>query len=98
MSGYFTTSEPCVLHDYHRPLSVVNELHHPFPQEWQRELWGEVRDDRRVSICATGHNNVHAALSWHAAYGEWPRWCVGNTRDLCELALFRLAEAQAGTA
>jgi hypothetical protein len=73
-------------------VTIVNELHHPFPQEWQKELWGEVRDDRRVSLCATGHNNVHAAIAYYEKNKKFPAWCVGATRDLAERA-FALYEA-----
>jgi hypothetical protein len=86
--------QPCVLHLEHRPVTIVNELHHPFPQEWQKELWGEVRDSRRVSLCATGHNNVHAAIRYYQSKGKFPVWCVGKTRDLAQTAFDRLAEAK----
>jgi hypothetical protein len=85
---------PCVLHKTHTPVTVVNELHHPFPQEWQKELWGEVRDNRRVSLCATGHNNVHAAIENYKKTNKFPDWCVGATRDLAELAFSRYEEAK----
>lgn len=88
------TAEPCVLHAEHRPVTIVNELHHPFPQEWQKALWGEVRDDRRVSLCATGHNNVHAAITYFEKNGEFPGWCVGKTRELAKTAFDRLAAAK----
>lgn len=78
---------PCVLHKSHTPVTIVNELHHPFPQAWQKALWGEVRDDTTVSICATGHNNVHAAIAYYEKYKKYPEWCVGATRDLAEQAV-----------
>lgn len=87
--------KPCVLHIWHSPVTVVNELHHPFPQAWQKKLWGEVRDDRVVSVCATSHNSVHYAITYFQAYGDWPGWCVGKTRDLAESAFTFLAEAEA---
>lgn len=85
---------PCYLHKSHSPITVINEEHHPFPQAWQKNLWGEVRDDRTVPLCATGHNTVHYALLKFEQTGKWPDWCVGSTRDLCELAYERLHEAE----
>lgn len=86
---------PCVLHLNHSPITVINEMHHPFPQAWQRALWGEVRDDRVVSVCATGHNSVHAAISYKEKHGSYPSWCVGKTRGLAETAFTLRDAAQA---
>lgn len=88
-------SVPCVLHACHSPITVINELHHPFPQEWQKAIWGYVKDNRMVSLCATGHNNVHAAISYFEKNGVFPAWCVGKTRDLAQLAFTRRDEARA---
>lgn len=86
---------PCALHSFHSPITVVNELHHPFPQAWQKDVWGEVRDSRVVSLCATGHNSVHKAINVFEETGKWPDWCVGATRDLAEQAfLLRNAAAR----
>ena len=86
---------PCVLHAVHSPITVVNELHHPFPQAWQKRLWGEVRDDHTVSVCATGHNNVHAAIAYKEKNGKFPDWCVGATREMAQRAFDFLAAAEA---
>lgn len=85
-------SRPCVLHAYHSPITVVNELHHPLPQAWQRRLWGKVLDHRVVAVCATGHNSVHTAIDFFDEYGTHLPWCVGRTRDLVEVAFERLME------
>jgi hypothetical protein len=77
---------PCVLHKTHAPITVVNELHHPFPQEWQKEIWGKVNDNRTVSLCATGHNNVHAAITYFEKNKKFPEWCIGATRELAQRA------------
>lgn len=86
---------PCVLHKDHTPITVINELHHVFPKEWQNDIWGEVRDNTRVSICSTSHNSVHEALRIYERDGEWPGWCRGATRDLAEQAIIRRNAAQA---
>lgn len=90
----YQRSAPCVLHKTHSPVTVVNELHHPFPQAWQKEIWGEVRDNRTVSVCATGHNSVHNAITYYVNNGKYPEWCVGKTRDIVEEAFRLLNEAQ----
>lgn len=82
---------PCVLHKFHSPVTIINERHHPFPQSWQRALWGEVRDNRTVSVCATGHNSVHEAIRVFERTQKFPEWCIGSTRDLVEEA-FRLRD------
>lgn len=82
-----------MLHSTHSPITVLNELHHIFPQEWQRDIWGEVRDQRKASICATAHNSIHVALRAYDRGEGWPAWCVGKTRDLAMLAIVRRAEA-----
>ena len=84
---------PCELHATHTPITVVNELHHAFPQEWQKDLWGEVRDKTLISMCATGHNNVHAAIRYFTKYGEVPAWCVGKTREAVLYAVASKAKA-----
>lgn len=86
-------TDQCVLHSLHSPVTVVNERHHPFPQEWQRKIWGKVLDNRTEPLCATGHNNVHAAINYYIKQGAWPRWCVGATRDLGEQAFALRAAA-----
>lgn len=83
---------PCELHAFHSPVTVVNELHHAFPQEWQNDLWGEIRDKTLVSVCSTSHNTVHAALRYYDKTGTWPDYCIGRTRDLAQYAI----DARAG--
>ena len=84
---------PFTIHRVHVPVTIVNELHHVFPMEWQRDVWGEVRDQTKQSVCSTGHNNVHAALRFYDRYGEWPKWCRGKTRALANEAVKRRAAA-----
>jgi hypothetical protein len=86
--------EPCVLHASHSPVTIINERHHPFPQAWQEQLWGEVRDDRVVSVCATGHNSIHYAIGIVERTGKYPSWCVGKTRDIVEEAFALRTAAQ----
>ena len=90
----FQDDEPCVLHLTHSPVTIINERHHPFPQAWQKALWGEVRDDRTVSLCATGHNSVHAAITYYEKNHRFPAWCIGKTRDLAQSAFEFRAEQE----
>jgi len=86
--GPLTTSLPCVLHLYHSPVSIVNELHHVLPLYLQKQLQLRVPDKTVVPLCGTGHSNVHAAITAYFKTGFWPAWCVGKTRDLAERAVF----------
>lgn len=94
MYGANEDVRPCVLHDFHSPITVINEEHHPFPQAWQRKLWGETVEDDTVSICATAHNSVHAAINHKVKYGDFPGWCRGKTRDLAQQAFDRFERAK----
>jgi hypothetical protein len=86
---------PCVLHSTHSPVTVVNELHHLFPMEWQRDIWGEVRDRETRPVCSTAHNTIHAAIRYYDKNGVWPTYCVGATRDMAEEAINRREKARA---
>jgi hypothetical protein len=61
----------CALHKEHKPMNLTVEQHHILPQAWQRFwvppgatisgkalLW----DPRTVTLCPTGHRNVHALI------------------------------------
>lgn len=87
--------KPCVLHRFHSPITILNEEHHPFPQSWQRKIWGEVRDNLTESVCATGHNSVHYAIDYFEDTGKFPWWCRGKTRDMAERAFALRAAALA---
>lgn len=78
---------PCEIHATHSPITIINELHHVYPQFLQRRLWGEVRDETLISLCATGHNTVHYAINHWLKNGEYPRSVIGRTRDLVESAV-----------
>lgn len=79
-------SNPCVLHKYHSPVTIINELHHPFPQAWQNKIWGKVKDHTTVSVDATTHNSIHFAIDYFENYKLWLPWCIGLTRDLAKQA------------
>lgn len=83
--------EPCVLHDSHSPITVVNERHHVFPLYLQERKFGEgnTPDQEKRAVCATGHSNVHAAITQFLKTGIYPDWCRGRTRDMAEEAIRR---------
>lgn len=76
VDGPLATNLPCELHSHARDLyPLYCEQHHVIPQDWQDEfapasvvatpfhtskstLW----DGRTVTICRTGHGNVHYLL------------------------------------
>lgn len=85
--------EPCELHDYHSPVTVINEHHHIFPQELQRKLWGETRDQRVVTVCSTGHNTITYGWQQFLKDYDWPEWLRGRSRIICELGWQRYLDA-----
>ena len=82
----------CVLHRIHLPRPVRTHLHHTFPLYLQLRKWGEVRDKRRVYVCPTGHDDVHAAIEALLVQAPLPRG-VGRG----ELAMAREAIALFGS-
>lgn len=67
-----TTKEDCTVHNSHSPRSHVNHLHHIRPKEYG----GINRAENRVTVCATGHYNIHelldALLAWETHYADKP--------------------------
>lgn len=51
---------PCVLHSTHAPRPLVNELHHVILESWTLKLG--LPQSRKVSLCPTGHVNLHAVV------------------------------------
>jgi hypothetical protein len=52
----------CVLHRIHLPRPVRTHKHHVFPKYLQIRKYGQIRDKELVYVCATGHDDVHAAI------------------------------------
>lgn len=85
--------EPCVLHSSHSPITVFNERHHVFPEYLQKRVWGETRDKEVQSVCSTGHNTVHGAITYYLDKAAWPAYAVGKTREMAAEAVKRYKEA-----
>jgi hypothetical protein len=51
---------PCVLHKTHGPRPYLNELHHVILESWTLKL--NLPQSRKVSLCPTGHVNLHAVV------------------------------------
>lgn len=92
--GVKQEEEACVLHDYHSPVTVINERHHPLPVAVQMAAWGEVRDRRTEVVCSTGHNSVHYAYDKVMRGEPMPKWCVGRTRDMVDAMVDLTKEAR----
>lgn len=54
---------PCRCVKEHTPVPVLTEQHHVYPQAEQIRAHGAVVDQERVSLCSTGHHNVHAYIT-----------------------------------
>lgn len=51
---------PCILHTSHGPKPWLNDLHHVILESWTVHL--HLPQSRKVSLCPTGHVNLHVAL------------------------------------
>lgn len=51
---------PCVIHGSHQPRAWINDLHHVVLESWTDALG--LPQSRKVSLCPTGHVNLHAAV------------------------------------
>lgn len=74
---------PCAVHLTHSPRDHVPEVHHIWPQG----MGGPDTARNRVSICATGHNNVHHLLALWVKTGGEPPWSVRRSYTPAERAL-----------
>ena len=54
----------------HSPKPLVVEEHHLYPQSLQRRRHGKLVDRQTVTLCSSGHRNVHKALDPFAEGGE----------------------------
>ncbi len=79
-----TSRLPCVMGKDHRPVPRFTELHHVFPMYLQKRVWGAVRDQTKEPTCGNHHTLVHEAIDHYEGFGEWPKWCRGETRDMAE--------------
>lgn len=64
---------PCQCVKDHTPVPVLTEQHHVYPQAAQIAVYGRVVDQERVSLCSTGHHNVHAYIDATLAGKPLPR-------------------------
>lgn len=53
-----TTSQPCQVHGKHIPASHVNHFHHV----WPLGEGGPDVPENKVTVCPTGHYNIHDLL------------------------------------
>lgn len=93
--GVSQDTEACVLHLFHSPRTVINERHHMLPEAVQMKQWGEVRDKRTITICATVHNSIHYAYDRMMRGLPRPVWCTGKMREVVETMVQRTKECLA---
>lgn len=55
----------CYLHQTHSPEPLNTAIHHVVPKSWG----GTDIAANKVTICPTGHENVHTVLNWFVKYG-----------------------------
>lgn len=84
---------PCVLHRFHSPVTIQNELHHVFPEYLQKRAYGMTRDKERASMCATGHNTVHLVIDAVLKERPIPRGVGRKTKEMACHAVNRYREA-----
>lgn len=80
-----THAPPCQVHGDHRPRVGDVEVHHI----WPKGMGGPDVPGNKVSICPTGHTNVHMLLREWVRLGAEPPWEVRQRyhpaeRDLAE--------------
>jgi hypothetical protein len=87
------TSAPCTIHTRHDPFSRINQKHHVFPQ-WLQALVPNTNPlaptvaRETVTVCATGHANVHAAINTYITTRAWPAWARGRQKALATEAIY----------
>jgi hypothetical protein len=65
-----TTRAPCQVHANHTPQSHINEVHHV----WPLGDGGPNIPANKVTVCATGHNNIHDLLNKYRQAAGDPGW------------------------
>lgn len=75
----------CQIHRYHSPHVAETEIHHVVPLAWG----GPADAANQVSLCPTGHRNVHELLGEFSAFGGPPPWEVLRAFSAAERELAR---------
>jgi hypothetical protein len=86
-----STRAPCQVHNQHAPTTHINEVHHV----WPLGAGGPDVPENKVTVCATGHNNIHDLLSKWLKVGGDPGWDVQRhytrqERTLAQLGFERI--------
>lgn len=72
----------CVAHKTHSPRPQEYQQHHVFPKGW-----GGAETGLQVTICPTGHVNVHELLDEYRAANGVPIWTIRRSYGPGERAL-----------
>lgn len=73
----------CEVHGYHSPHVTECDAHHIWPQAWG----GPTIASNLVTICPTGHRNVHELLEEYTLAGGTPPWAVLERWGMAERSL-----------
>lgn len=76
---------PCVLHRTHSPRPWIDDMHHVVLESWTKALG--LPESRLVSLCPTGHVNVHAAVRDRIAARPYKFSITGPMRLLVDEAM-----------
>lgn len=79
----------CVLHRVHLPRPVRTHLHHRFPKYLQMKRYGKIVDPTTVNVCATGHDDVHAAIEALMLQKPMPKGVGRGEREMAREAVRR---------
>lgn len=87
---------PCTVHAIHAPRVNDVEIHHIHPLSHG----GPDIPSNKISLCGTGHNNVHALLRQWLKMGGEPPWTVRQQfhpaeRDLARLGYMMIMDYKA---
>lgn len=73
----------CEQHSYHSPMVSDVDVHHV----WPKFAGGPDVPENRVTICPTGHRNVHELLREYMHAGAEPSWSIRQHYGPAERAL-----------
>lgn len=63
---------PCTVHRYHSPHVAGCDVHHILPRSWG----GPTVRSNLVTICPSGHRNIHELLAEYVRVKGTPPWDV----------------------
>jgi hypothetical protein len=83
----------CWLHKSHSPIPHLLDAHHITPKSWYVAA-GRAIDTRTLTICPTGHSNVHTFIDLLVAHAGTVPWTLAKHIGLEERVLATLGYAR----